>query len=118
VGGSQQSRLNGWFNVAPGTTYVDQKGCFYAPGQFSFGDESRVDGQIRSSGAANWDLSANKLFKVYDRVTGKFSVEAFNLFNRTQFGAPDSNLADAAFGTVTSQRNLPRVLQLALRLSF
>ena len=56
--------------------------------------------------------------KVYDRVTGKFSVEAFNLFNRTQFGAPDSGLGDGAFGVVTSQRNLPRVLQIAARLSF
>jgi hypothetical protein len=118
VGGPQQSRLDGWFNVTPGTTYTDQKGCFYAPGQFSFGDESRVDGQIRSSGAANWDLSVNKVFKAFDRVTGKASLEAFNLFNRTQFGSPDSNLADAAFGSVTSQRNLPRVLQVALRFSF
>ena len=51
-------------------------------------------------------------------MTGKFSVEAFNLFNRTQFGAPDSGLGDGAFGVVTSQRNLPRVLQIAARLSF
>jgi len=109
VGGSAQSRAaNGWFNTA----------CFTAPGPFSFGNESRVDGQIRGGGAANYDLSANKSFKVYGPVTGKFSVEAFNLFNRTQFGAPDSGLGDGAFGTVTSQRNLPRVLQVAARFSF
>lgn len=118
LGGSQQSRLDSWFNTTASTANLDQKGCFFAPGEFSFGDESRVDGQIRTSGAANWDMSASKLFKIYDRVTGKASVEAFNLFNRTQFGPPDSNLADAAFGTVTSQRNLPRVLQVALRFSF
>jgi hypothetical protein len=109
VGGSAQSRAaNGWFNTA----------CFTAPGPFSFGNESRVDGQIRGGGAANYDLSANKSFKVYGPVTGKFSVEAFNLFNRTQFGAPDSGLGDGAFGKVTSQRNLPRVLQVAARFSF
>ena len=109
VKGSAQSRAaNGWFNTA----------CFTHPGDFSFGDESRVDSKIRSGGAANWDLSANKSFHVYDRVTGKFSVEAFNLFNRTQFGAPDSGLGDGAFGLVTSQRNLPRVLQIAARFSF
>jgi len=108
VGSAQSRAANGWFNTA----------CFTAPGVFSFGNESRVDGQIRGGGAANFDLSASKNFKVYDRVTGKFSVEAFNLFNRTQFGAPDSGLGDGAFGVVTSQRNLPRVLQIAARLSF
>jgi hypothetical protein len=109
VGGSSQSRAaKGWFNTA----------CFTAPAQFTFGNESRVDSKIRGGGAANYDLSANKSFKVYGPVTGKFSVEAFNLFNRTQFGAPDSGLGDGAFGTVTSQRNLPRVLQVAARFSF
>jgi hypothetical protein len=109
TGGSAQSRAaNGWFNTA----------CFTAPGVFSFGNESRVDSKIRGGGAANFDLSASKSFPVFDRVTGKFSVEAFNLFNRTQFGAPDSGLGDGAFGVVTSQRNLPRVLQIAARVSF
>jgi len=109
VGGSAQSRAaTGWFNV----------NCFTHPGTFSFGDESRVDSKIRSSGAANWDLSANKTFPIFEQLTGKFSVEAFNLFNRTQFGAPDSGLGDGAFGLVTSQRNLPRVLQFAMRVSF
>jgi hypothetical protein len=109
VGGSAQHRaLTGWFNTA----------CFTHPGVFSFGDESRVDSKIRGGGAANWDVSANKTFPVFEQLTGKFSVEAFNLFNRTQFGAPDSGLGDGAFGLVTSQRNLPRVLQFALRLSY
>jgi hypothetical protein len=108
VGGSEQSKIGEWFN----------KSCFSQPGPLSFGNEARVDSNIRESGAANWDVSANKLFPITHGLTGKFSVEAFNLFNRTQFGAPDSNLADGAFGTVTSQQNLPRVLQIALRLNY
>jgi hypothetical protein len=109
VGGSAQQRAaTGWFNV----------NCFTHPGVFSFGDERRVDSNIRAGGAANWDLSANKTFPLYEKFTGKFSVEAFNLFNRTQFGAPDSGLGDGGFGLVTSQRNLPRVLQFALRVSY
>lgn len=107
--GSAQSRAaTGWFNTA----------CFTAPGVFSFGNESRVDSKIRGGGAANFDVSANKTFNVYEHLTGKFSVEAFNLFNRTQFGAPDSGLGDGAFGLVTSQHNLPRVLQFAMRFSY
>jgi hypothetical protein len=77
-----------------------------------------VDSNVRPAGAANFDFSANKSFQVIDRVTGKFSVESFNLFNRAQFASPDSNLADGGFGAVTRQANLPRVLQFAMRFSF
>jgi len=107
VGGSQQSKAAEWFNTA----------CFVDP-EFTFGDERRVDSNVRSAGAANFDFSANKMFPVYERVTGKFSVETFNLFNRAQFAAPDSNVNDAAYGTVTRQNNLPRTLQFAMRFSF
>jgi hypothetical protein len=111
VGGRDQDKaLNGWFNI----------NCFTAPGPLSFGNERRVDSNIRSSGVANFDLSANKSFPVYRQVMGKFSVEAYNLFNRTQFAAPDINLNDGptAFGRVTSTLNKPRTLQFAMRLSF
>jgi len=108
VGGSAQSRAAEWFNTA----------CFVDPADFTFGNERRVDSDVRSAGAANFDFSANKMFPVYERVTGKFSVETFNLFNRAQFAAPDSNVNDGAYGTVTRQGNLPRTLQFAMRFSF
>jgi hypothetical protein len=108
IGGSAQGRVNSWFN----------KACFTVPGDFTFGNESRVDNKLRSAGAANFDFSANKSFPLYEKITGKFSIEAFNLFNRAQFGAPDTNLNDGGYGTVTHQANTPRVLQAALRLSF
>jgi outer membrane receptor protein involved in Fe transport len=108
TGGSAQSRVNKWFNTA----------CFAQPADFTFGNERRVDSNIRTAGAANFDFSANKSFEVYDRLVGKFSLETFNLFNRAQFGAPDTNLNDGAFGTVTHQANGPRTLQAALRFSF
>ena len=107
-GGSAQSRVGEWFNTS----------CFVAPADFTFGNESRVDSQIRSAGAANFDFSINKAFKVFEQVTGKLSLETFNLFNRAQFALPDSNLNDGAFGTVARQANLPRTLQLAARFSF
>ena len=48
-------------------------------------------------------------------------AEAFNLFNRTQFGLPNTQATTAAqskFGRVTSQLNQPRLMQLAFRLTF
>jgi hypothetical protein len=113
IHGSQQSKAADWINRA----------CFTLPGPFSFGNESRVDGQLRTAGAANFDMSAGKVFKVYDRVTGKLSVEAFNLFNRAQFAAPDSGVTDgtpvgSSFGLVTRQANPARELQIAARFTF
>lgn len=108
INGSQQSRASEWFNTA----------CFSQPGVFSFGNETRVDNTLRSAGAANFDFSINKNFPLYEKVAGKFSLETFNLFNRAQFGPPDSNVNDGAFGTVTHQANLPRTLQFAMRVSF
>jgi outer membrane receptor protein involved in Fe transport len=49
------------------------------------------------------------------RVT--FRAEFYNLFNRTNFLAPDVNLASANFGRVNSAFD-PRFVQLALKLSF
>jgi hypothetical protein len=56
-------------------------------------------------------------------VTGKLSVEAFNLFNRAQFAAPDSGVTDgtpvgSSFGLVTRQANPARELQIAARFTF
>lgn len=46
-----------------------------------------------------------------------FRSEFYNLFNQTNFGAPDVNLANANFGRVSSTFD-PRFIQLALKLSF
>jgi hypothetical protein len=77
-----------------------------------------VDSIVRSAAARNFDVAVNRTFPFVGDVTGKFSVEVFNLLNRAQFGPPNSNLDDPAFGTVTKQANLARTLQFALRLSF
>jgi hypothetical protein len=44
-------------------------------------------------------------------------VEAFNLFNRVNFRAPNGNRSAGGFGTITSTYD-PRQLQLAARLTF
>jgi hypothetical protein len=46
-----------------------------------------------------------------------FRMEAFNVFNRTNFGAANSDRSSAAFGTIRT--TFPaRQIQLALRVSF
>ena len=43
-------------------------------------------------------------------------VEAFNLFNRTIWGAPEQNFNNANFGQSTSQANAPRQMQFGVKL--
>ena len=51
------------------------------------------------------------------RLQARF--EAFNLFNTPWFGAPNTNVTNAAFGTVApTQANDPRNIQLGVRWTF
>jgi hypothetical protein len=72
--------------------------CFTAPGLFSFGDESRVDSSLRAQGIANWDFSASKLTHLTDALALDFRGEFFNIFNRVQFGEPNTSAGGAFFG--------------------
>ncbi len=47
-----------------------------------------------------------------------FRAEFFNLFNHPQFGAPISDINQPGFGSVNSTVNNPRLVQLALKLSY
>jgi hypothetical protein len=80
-----------------------------------------------------------KSFRLTERNTAIFRAEAFNIFNRAQYGQPSSSLSvttsksglrtltvPASFGTITSTVNsaglvgsgTPRVLEFSLRFTY
>jgi hypothetical protein len=76
---------------------------------------------LRAHGVNNWNFSVSKTTRVGERVNLMFRIEAFNVFNRVQFGPPNTQASTAAtsiFGQVTSQVNQPRLMQLGFRLTF
>ena len=75
---------------------------------------------LRSPGIAQWDFAAVKNFSIAPeaRAYVQFRAEFFNIFNRVQFGFPNQTQGNSAFGQITSQQNLPRLVQFALRLNF
>jgi hypothetical protein len=108
ISGSAQSRLNNWFNTA----------CFVAPPASTFGNLGRTFTNVRTHGISNYDFSVFKSMDVTERVKLQFRTEFFNIFNRVQFGPPGEVKGNAQFGVVSSQLNLPRLVQFALRLNY
>ncbi len=102
------ARADKWFNTA----------CFAQPGYFSFGNEPRVDPQLKSQGEVNFDTSFDKSFGLTERAKLTFSAQIFDIFNHAQFAEPNTNLSSPGFGQVGHQTNLPRTVQLAMRISF
>jgi Carboxypeptidase regulatory-like domain/TonB-dependent Receptor Plug Domain/TonB dependent receptor len=70
-------------------------------------------------GPAFWqvDFAMSKHITLARTSDAEFRFEAFNLFNRTNFRAPNGNRSSGAFGTITSTYD-PRQLQLGLKLNF
>jgi hypothetical protein len=108
ISGSAQSRLNAYFNTS----------CFVQPGPWEFGNEPRVDPDLRGPGIANYDFSISKLTPITERFNLAFRAEFFNLFNRVQFSPPGTQPGSATFGQITAQYNQPRLIQFGLRLSY
>jgi hypothetical protein len=106
LGGSYST--NGYFNLA----------AFSYPLGFQYGTQPREDPSLRSGGVINSDVSALKLIVLHGDLRFQFRAEAFNVFNRTQFGPPGTEFGVASFGTITTQLNKPRQLQFGLRLIY
>jgi hypothetical protein len=87
---------------------------------------------LRGPGYVNVDMAFSKTTSITERVKLEFRAEFFNLFNHANFldprvvnngdgtlagGAPGTNINSGQFGQITGTYD-PRIIQLALRLSF
>ena len=97
-----------WFNTA----------CYTDAGSYELGNESRTDSKLRADNVKNFDVSLIRTFSIKNKMKFDFSSEFYNIFNRKQFAQPESWTFQSTFGQVTSQANNPRLMQLAMRLSF
>lgn len=73
---------------------------------------------LRQDGARNVDLSVIKNFPVFELFRVQFRAEAFNAFNTPTFNAPNLSPTSSTFGLITSQANIARRVQLALRVTW
>ena len=116
--GRAQDRINnGWFVTS----------VFSPTNTYTYGADSRTEPNLRAAGQNNWDfaLFKNTTFGPDQRLAIQFRAEFFNIFNRVQFGPPNTGCCQAAqggnnsnFGVVSSQYNFPRIIQFGLKLTF
>jgi outer membrane receptor protein involved in Fe transport len=105
-----ESSLDKWFDT----------GAFAPQPAFTLRSVSSLISQIRADGTQRVDLTLGKQFRLpwregmHVELQGRF----FNLLNTPQFAAPNTSVTSSAFGTVTSQANQPRNIQVALRIVF
>lgn len=107
---SGQSRDH-WFNVT----------AFAVPGQagtppLTFGNAGR--NILRGPSFVDFDFSLFKTFSLTERLKLQFRSEAFNLFNRPNFGLPNQNVDLPQGGIITTLVGPPRQIQFALKLLF
>jgi len=109
--GSRDARLAKWFDTSVFTNGTD----------YSYGSDSRTEPNIRTDGMKNVDFAffKNTKFGPDERLGVEFRGEFFNWFNRPQFSPPNSGCCGGKdFGRVTSQYNVSRQIQFALRFTF
>lgn len=106
--GDIRDRFNAYF----------EQSVFSQPSPFTFGNLGTRVPDVLSPGVNNLDLSLFKVFALSERFNLQFRAEAFNAFNRVQFGSPNTTVTSGSFGFVTSQANSPRQMQFGLKLVF
>ena len=73
---------------------------------------------LRADKVNNFDLSLMKSTRITERVSLQFRFETFNAMNHASFIEPNLAPANASFGRISDQANLPRIVQMALRLKW
>lgn len=97
-----------WFNTA----------CFeQRPLSATAEPGSTARGVVRGPGFARTDLSLFRTIGLSERHRVQFRVEAFNVWNQTQFRQPDVRIGTPTFGSITAAED-GRIVQLAVKYSF
>jgi len=73
---------------------------------------------LRGQNLNLWDISVLKKIRILEGMNLELRGEFLNAFNHVQFNDPETNPTNANFGRVTGQANLPRNVQIGLKLIF
>ena len=123
----QQSLLN------PITSKTNTGNFYFNPGAFETASLSAINNSsvppfftygtlprnfFRGPGRTNLDFTAAKKFTfASERLSTELRADFFNVFNHAEFNDPTTSVNNKLFGQITTTAD-PRIIQLALRVSF
>ena len=80
------------------------------------GNAPRINGSVRRPWNLSENISLAKTISMNDQLRLDVRMEAFNVFNRVVWGAPNTDFNNNNFGLITSTANAPRQMQLGVKL--
>jgi len=95
-----------WFNTA----------AFAVPAPYTFG--STPLGILDGPGFLQFNTALSKNFRVAEKKQLQLRGEAFNAFNRANYGNPNNNASSSQIGRITSTSGPARYLQLGVQFIF
>lgn len=114
--GSRDKDIHQWFD--PNVPF--EKSSSKRPGTYHVRVFPDRINSLRADGIENLDVRILRSFSLVgeDRLKMNLSLDMLNAFNHTNYGAPTVSPTSSNFGKVTSQRGLPRLINLTLRFVF
>ncbi|MFB3902135.1 MAG: carboxypeptidase regulatory-like domain-containing protein [Acidobacteriota bacterium] len=102
----EERSIDRWFDTT----------AFVANAPYTYGNAAR--NLLEGPGSVNFDFALYKDFRITNERRLQVRVEAFNLFNTPQFGAPNAIVGNSNFGKISSIDGRPRNLQIGLKFIF
>jgi hypothetical protein len=107
----------GYSDFDPATDRLFNPAAFAASAANSFGNAPPRLADVRDYGIRNENVALRRAFVIREKAHFEFNAQAFNIFNRPEWGSPSNNLSNANFGKIATA-GPGRFLQLGLKLNF
>lgn len=122
----QITTYNGWRAPVKGSSFDPNVDLYLNAAVFptqnfnSFGNATRFNPKMRYTPGFNENINLARTFSLKERAHLEFRGEAFNIFNRVQFGplGGATSIGNANFGKWQAQSNSPRRLQLVAKITW
>jgi carboxypeptidase family protein len=123
-GGSVSNRVNEFFNKQAFVSAPSVPDGGLIDGKYPVSGGGTVFGNLgknilRGADQRDFDIAIAKSIPLTERVRLTFRCEVFNLFNRSNFAKPSSDVSSPSnFGVISGLTVNPRIMQYAIKMQF